>query len=601
MIKHGFVGKLNTPIIRVKNKKGKITQEFYYEEEYKRWLEEGGKGRAVYYKGLDCHDTGEEINGIARHFTSLIYTITLEDTDKELFDIYFGKDASKRKEVLVSPVNFLTYDEAKQLFESKMLPCRIHLNVDTKAYKLEAIRRQIPHIMDGLNPSRRKTVCEALKLWHNGGNEKKVFQFGGLIASDMFYHHGDASLNKTIINMAQNFVNARSYPYLLGFGGFGSRAENGKDSGAPRYTSVKLNPLTKLIFPDRDKYLLQYTFEEGERAEPLYYVPVIPMSILESFQIPSEAWKHKSFGRNLDEVITYLKERIGGSEKSDYEFSVDNKRYKGRIELYKGSLHSFGLYKYKRSSNTIIVSELPIGLPNCKFVEDCKKKSVLVDDVNDYSDEDNVHIIVELKDGAIDKIKDNGNDVMDGIEFTFKMYSSLKPNLNYFYEKGILELNKYKQAFEIWFEERLKLYDMRLTRENVILRYQIMELENVIKFIEANMDLSQESEDNVDEVLHGYDKINTSLLHDVKYTNNEELERNLIGSDASYDYLLNIREREKFSGNLDKKKAKLEELRNQLKETEEGLNERPIKGASIWLREIDELKTYIDEHFDNWK
>jgi len=107
----------------------------------------------------------------------------------------------------------------------------VQLNVDAKAYKLDDIQRKIPRITDGIPVARRKVLAGALKRFSNNNKEVKVFQLGGYIAEHMFYHHGDASLNGTIVGMAQRFPCALNYPYLTGIGQFGSR--HGKDSDSP--------------------------------------------------------------------------------------------------------------------------------------------------------------------------------------------------------------------------------------------------------------------------------------------------------------------------------------------------------------------------------
>ena len=96
-----------------------------------------------------------------------------------------------------------------------------------KNYKLEAIKRQIPSLIDGLNESRRKILEGSRNVTH----EMKVFQFGGKISCDLHYQHGDMSLNQTITRMAQDFPNSNRYPLLKGIGEFGSRHDGGRNFG----------------------------------------------------------------------------------------------------------------------------------------------------------------------------------------------------------------------------------------------------------------------------------------------------------------------------------------------------------------------------------
>ena len=69
--------------------------------------------------------------------------------------------------------------------------------------------RAIPSVIDGFKPTQRKVAHAANKVWKTG-NEKplKVFQLAGTVAATTFYHHGNASLESTIIGMAQDFKNS---------------------------------------------------------------------------------------------------------------------------------------------------------------------------------------------------------------------------------------------------------------------------------------------------------------------------------------------------------------------------------------------------------
>jgi DNA topoisomerase-2 len=78
---------------------------------------------------------------------------------------------------------------------------------------------------------------------------------------------------------------------LCGQGRFGSRANGSKDAGSPRYISVGINlSLVNTIYPYEDLDLLKYIYEDGNKAEPAYFIPIIPMVILESGRAPSEGW-----------------------------------------------------------------------------------------------------------------------------------------------------------------------------------------------------------------------------------------------------------------------------------------------------------------------
>ena len=75
----------------------------------------------------------------------------------------------------------------------------------------------------------------------------KVAQFSGYVSEHSGYHHGEASLNGAIVNMAQNYVGSNNINLFLPNGQFGTRLQGGKDSASERYIFTQLNSLTRSI------------------------------------------------------------------------------------------------------------------------------------------------------------------------------------------------------------------------------------------------------------------------------------------------------------------------------------------------------------------
>jgi len=87
--------------------------------------------------------------------------------------------------------------------------------------------------VDGFKPSQRKVLfCSFKKKLKN---DIKVAQFVGYVSEQSAYHHGEASLENTIINLAQNFVGSNNVNLLVPSGQFGTRLQGGKDHAASRY------------------------------------------------------------------------------------------------------------------------------------------------------------------------------------------------------------------------------------------------------------------------------------------------------------------------------------------------------------------------------
>ena len=88
--------------------------------------------------------------------------------------------------------------------------------------------RSIPSIYDGLKPSLRKILYSVLK--RNIQKDIKVAQLSGYVSEQTEYHHGEASLQKAIIGMAQDYIGSNNINLLFPSGQFGTRYQGGKDA-----------------------------------------------------------------------------------------------------------------------------------------------------------------------------------------------------------------------------------------------------------------------------------------------------------------------------------------------------------------------------------
>jgi DNA topoisomerase II len=73
--------------------------------------------------------------------------------------------------------------------------------VELIEYAIDSNRRAIPSLYDGMKPSQRKVLysCFKRKLF---GKAIKVAQLAGYVSEKSAYHHGEMSLQGTIVGMA---------------------------------------------------------------------------------------------------------------------------------------------------------------------------------------------------------------------------------------------------------------------------------------------------------------------------------------------------------------------------------------------------------------
>ena len=189
--------------------------------------------------------------------------------------------------------------------------------------------RSIPNLMDGLKTSQRKIIYTAFK--RRLFKEIKVAQFSGSVSEISCYHHGEQSLNGAIIDMAQNYVGSNNINLLEPKGQFGTRLQGGKDSAAPRYIFTLLNKLTRTLFQEADDNVLRYLDDDGTPVEPIYYVPIIPMILVNGSIGIGTGFSTDIMCYNPLEIIDYINASISGKDTSNIKINPYYQGFKGTI------------------------------------------------------------------------------------------------------------------------------------------------------------------------------------------------------------------------------------------------------------------------------
>jgi DNA topoisomerase-2 len=100
IIESGFLYKVETPIVVVKNKKSKKKTSFYTQKEYNDWLQKiDPKGFEIEYKKGLAALVDDEYSEIIQN--PILTKITIDDISKESLNIWFGKDSELRKKELL--------------------------------------------------------------------------------------------------------------------------------------------------------------------------------------------------------------------------------------------------------------------------------------------------------------------------------------------------------------------------------------------------------------------------------------------------------------------------------------------------------------------
>lgn len=325
----GFLQQFITPI--VKATKGKKVKTFFNLPEYDQWREStgnDGKGWTIkYYKGLGT-STSQEAKEYFSHLN--IHEINFDrlSTDRpeiedelgtvlpdsvesgsDLIDMVFRKnrveDRKKWLETKITPETFLDYSVVKK----DGVKYSEFINKEYILFSQYDNLRSIPHIMDGFKPSQRKVLYGCLKRKLTKG-EIKVAQLTGYVAEHSAYHHGEQSLQGTIVVMASNYCGSNNINLLTPSGQFGTRRMGGKDAASARYIFTKLEPITRTIFHPDDDQLLNYLKDDGTSIEPEYYVPVIPMILVNGADGIGSGWSSTIPNYNPRDIIANIRRMI---------------------------------------------------------------------------------------------------------------------------------------------------------------------------------------------------------------------------------------------------------------------------------------------------
>ena len=350
----GFVVAMVTPVI-------KAGKDWYFTEEAFR-KRSGSSANIKYYKGLGTSTSAE-----AKEYFKMIDRLTVKFVPDaqtgESMTLAFSKAmADARKGWLVGHMA-----ETPPVIEYgtvKVLDVTDFIHRDLANFSVEDIKRSIPHVADGLKPSQRKVIYACLK--RNLTKDAKVAQLSGYIAEHTAYHHGEASLQGTIIGLAQNFVGANNVNLLEPSGQFGTRLMGGKDSASPRYIFTRLAEKTRRIFDVRDEPVLKYVAEDGQNVEPVYYLPVVPMVLINGaegigtgFSSYVPPYDPKVVTRNIQHAL-----RGEAMEAMKPHF----KGFTGTVE--KTGEHTWTLTgTYVREGSRVHITELPPG----KWIQDYKE------------------------------------------------------------------------------------------------------------------------------------------------------------------------------------------------------------------------------------
>jgi DNA topoisomerase-2 len=622
LIKLNFIHSLATPI--VKATKGKDSKTFYNLTEYENWKKkiDSSSWHIKYYKGLGTSNR-EEAKEYFNDFENKLIKYSWanksiyndkEDEDESKEDDSESDDAEdskvskklKRKSSKKSKTtsvddkqkDHVCFDAITLAFKKeraddrkvwlkgynrnkiiendvKEVPICDFIHRELIHFSNDDINRSIPSVIDGMKPSQRKVQFGSiLRKLFKKQDEIKVAQLSGFISEKTSYHHGEVSLQGTIVGMAQNFVGSNNINLLHPSGQFGTRLLGGKDAASSRYIFTFLAEWNRLIFRAEDDPILTYLNDDGASIEPEYYVPIIPMVLVNGAQGIGTGFSTTILQYNPLQIIDNL--ILMMEKKSIKEMLPWYRGFKGKIEKAENGYNIKGIYKVDKENSKVIITELPIGTwttPYKEYLDKLEEDKIIKGFKASISDE-SIYFEVQFTD-------DNLYDLIEKkkLESTLKLVTKeTTTNMHCFNKKCVI--NKYENIYDILHE----FYVVRLDYYKKRKEHQMNELEKELNILDWKMKfITGVIEGTIVVNNQSKEKINKQL---------EEQEFPKLSENKSYDYLVNMPIYSLSKEKIDELQKKIDNLEDELAKIE------ATTEIQQWKVELLELRKLVEKVYN---
>ena len=451
--------------------------------------------------------------------------------------------------------------------------------------------RMIPHIMDGLKTCQRKVLYTIKKKGLTHGSEPfKVERLGSAVAEMTHYHHGEGNLSGVISGMANDYIAGNNIPLLDRAGLFGTRNHGGKDVGQGRYIFTRMEYMTQYIFRKEDDPILTYLVEERESVEPEFYVPIIPMGLVNGAEGIGTGWSCEIPMHNPLDLVAAVRTWIENEgevliEDPDTGDTISllpemvpwYRDFTGTIEFDPKHEKNKPRYITKGvcddiARNKVLVRELPIGMWTDDFKKWCdtKREDKAIGQVDIHVSDRDIHFeITELPDGLKCSIK----------SMRLTSYLHVSNMCLWGTDKKIRKYNTVDLIIDEFCRVRYEFYIKRKRHILQALTHDLKVLLNKKRYIKERLSKKlvvekRALDDVVDE------------MEDAGYYQ----QGNLSDECRGYAYLLDMGDRQRTSDKIDLLEKSITSTEAKLKEVQ------TITEMEMWSKELDE---FVD-HYGKW-
>lgn len=386
LLRRGMVAYYETYAVKLKDKDENIIHRFPTKEDFDKWCETNNIGnlKVYYYKGLGTSGDSDVIDDIKSAQTVvLIY----DEDSEEAVDTSCGKDVKKRKEWMnkwrnITRVKDIVAISAKNILKAKRTINNL-INTDLIDFTIDTLYRAIPNFADGLKKSQRQALYYMFEKYNYGKSDTDpigVSRLANGAAEKLHYHHGEDSLSKTIIYMAQKYIGSNNLNFFSqSNGAFGDRLGNhkgiGKNHAQPRYPKTKPEWWIKHAFSKEMISLVEKNTVEGDLVEPKWLPCIIPLHVVNGVEGMATGWSTTIPCHNPINVIDWLINKCEGKKTEELYPWFNN--FKGTIRRV-----------YVRPKGKRVVKKSRIIIDEEEKVEEEEIDGIPVESDDEYEEKD---------------------------------------------------------------------------------------------------------------------------------------------------------------------------------------------------------------------
>ncbi|TVU44644.1 hypothetical protein EJB05_04090 [Eragrostis curvula] len=584
-----FLSDFTTPLIKAKAKNRVAEEIFYTMESFNRSdvKRDVDSWKIRRIKGLGSLTAEDAKYYFARIDDHRRYFKWSGEIDSGALEVSFAKDKlnARKMRMLRTPTLQLQSDTQIVAVDptEKFIKYYQFFEKEFSRFLIEDLLRSVPSMMDGLKTTQRKVLFAAME----GLKEtKRVDEFAGDVVNKTVYRHGRSSIEGTIIGMAQTFVGSNNVNLLEPIGQFGSRYEGGKDHSMAYYLSVELNDITKFIFRDDDKDLLEYLEEDGK------YLPVVPMSLVNGTTAIASGWGSNIPNHDINDVINALFKLLRGpttAESNSISLTPGYRGFKGSVEKFTDNERGIKCTISGRAteiSDTVIeINEIPPGrtiveyrsflqslmADACNRSASSKKKYPTIECFQElHTDENNLRFKVSLdKDNMLFARK---MGLLEAFNLVKKMSVETLNLLDEIHD--LRQFDNAEGALSAFYKMRLPYYAARKAKLLERMSNDIIRIENTIMYVEA-MDKGEIKLMNRKKLIAKFtEKGYKAIPND---------------GDSGFDHLINLSCDEVDIECVPNLVAERERIHQRMEEMEK------TRDTDLWIKDLEELQQKLAE------